>query len=169
MKKIAVLIALALVAMGVYAATDDSTIIYFQIVSSTAMSVAEQSPCDATTNFHCRWTSGTQTEINISKADGTTCQDDTNPAATITNDGTVTLDINMSINDSLPTGVETKYYIDSYDYGSAIEFNETTQTIKSSLAPAGTTDVWIWCDFDNFNGGVATTVTRKVYYNATES
>ena len=165
-KKIGMALLFLLLLTSVFAAVDEATVITFEIISSTAMSVAYQGTCSAS-EFACRSSTGTQTEINITTTTGTACQTNGNYAMRITNDGTTALDIKMSTNASLPTGITLKTKNGSYAYSSAIEINETIRTVHDEMGTSTSTDWWFWCDYDSYNGGEAIIETREISTNAT--
>ena len=83
----------------------------------------------------------------------------------ITNTGNVNLDFNHAVNASLPNWV-----IVSYNTANTVDWtktlNETSQTFSTSVAPAGTVDVYFWANFTSADSG---TESRTYQINSTAS
>jgi len=178
MKKYISLIPLAflLAVLPLVSADSTSITVTFKVPQDISFSVAYAGSCSSS-DFACvesdATIDGTQTQIPITQIDGTTCQDGSNAATTVTNSGNTNINITMAFDTALPTGVTYKVSQSSTGYESTCSENEpptsgcvtistSAKTVIANLAAGSSEDLWHWCDFSNFNSGAAGSVTRSL-------
>ena len=84
---------------------------------------------------------------------------------TITNDGDVSMDINISMNQTLPGTISFKLDTDNDPTG-ATTITTTSQLLCSSVAVSSSCTLWGWADY---NVAVAQTAERALLLNSTQA
>ncbi len=160
---------LGLVLLASFAVADTvTTDLWITVPQTLAFSVtlrgAAPVTSGATTDLNCSSSLQTVDMINTSVVGGA-AQDDTNPIAVLTNNGNVNEAYTMAANASWPTGAYVKVanafagFEDtcSGTVGAATCANLSTSplTVGTGVAPAGTKNVWIWCEYAAIAGGTS--------------
>ena len=94
------------------------------------------------------------TQVNVSAS----FQDGTTPALSVTNDGSATCDITLRLMSDPGTGRSLKFNTTNNapwpsDASKEVPLDPSSVTVCTSVAPAGTCDIWLWADFQNALGG----------------
>ncbi len=125
---------------------------------------------------------GTQTGINASDASGNVCQNASVSALTVTNGGNAAINVSEVLNATV-TGINMYVSQDSAQnvYASCgsdpvtecVALSASPTVVATSVAAAGTVDIWHWADFSSADVGAgagnAGSTTRLVTTNATVS
>jgi len=170
---------IALCCVGYTLASTNTITITFIIPSQYSHSISVYKEC-TTADFACRENDatkdGTQDNINITTTAGVVCQNASESAINITNDGNNILNITMNVTAALPAGVELKAYNHStaagangYEDDCTLGENESftatacknisinnNAVIGLNLEKDQIQVIWLACDFEDFNSGVAT-------------
>jgi len=184
-KSLVAIMAMVILATAVIAVSYEDVTVTYVIPADIAFSTSYAGSC-GTSDFACRENDGsyqgTQSQINITQTDGTVCQAAATPAVQFTNDGNTPINITARLTSSQVAGVVLKASEAYAGYESSCnEYNMSNATacvnvtaanflvLTDDIAASGTSDVYFWCDFSNFNSGAATTgITRTMTLNSTQ-
>lgn len=94
------------------------------------------------------------TQVNVSAS----FQSAANPALSVTNDGSATCDITLRLMSDPGTGRSLKFNTTNSapwpsDASKEVPLDPSSVTVCTSVAPAGTCDIWLWADFENALSG----------------
>ena len=164
-----------------------TTTVSFIIPSSISHAIGYAASC-ATNDFafveNDGTKDGTQTKINVTQTDGTVCQTDTVSALNISNTGNDAINVTFNFTSALPSGIVVKTSIAYGGYESACTLGATdtptagachnittTEALVANdiVALTGSEEIWMWADMEDYNSGVAVTMTRDMKSNATQS
>jgi len=170
MKKFGALFACAILAIaGTVDAATITTDLWITVPSSIAFSVTlyGESPVTsgATTDLNCSSSTTTADMINTSVVGGAV-QDESNPIAVLTNNGNVNEDFTLAANATWPTGAYVKVSnafagfedtcVGTVAVGTCANLSTSPLAVASAVAPAGTKNIWIWCEYAGISGGTST-------------
>ncbi len=96
------------------------------------------------------------TQLNVSAS----FQTDATPALSVTNDGTATCDVTIRLMSNPGIGRSLKFNTSNSppwptDTSREVPLTPSSVTVCSSVAPAGTCEIWLWADFENALWGQA--------------
>jgi len=96
--------------------------------------------------------------VNATIEGGGGSQDDTTPILQVQNIGTISAQINISINASMPACMLLRFENDTISYPpQIINLNTTNETLTGALATADTAlDIWLFANFTNCGTGDTT-------------
>ena len=165
----------------------DTTTVSFIIPSSISHAIGYAASC-STSDFafveQDGTFDGTETRLNVTQIDGTTCQTDSVPIINITNTGNDAINITFKFTSALPSGIVVKASLAEAGYEASCTLGATdtptagachnittTQAIVANnlTALTGYEEIWMWGDMNDFNSGVAATITRTMNSNATQA
>ena len=94
------------------------------------------------------------TQLNVSAS----FQSGAAPALSVTNDGTATCDVTLSLLSDPGIGRSLKFNTTNSapwpsDATREVPINPSSATVCSSVAPSGVCDIWLWADYENAWGG----------------
>lgn len=138
--------------MAYDASTPYTVTMNFIVGSDTSFTVA-LAGVETTIDFNPASSNSKEVEPDSQDAGGST------PILVITNAGNVAQDFSHDVNQTLPTGTNVSYSTtNTVDWTK--EILPTGTTIDTSVAAAGTVDVYMWANFTNADAGTTEVIYR---------